>query len=138
MTKTPTSPRRSSRGGAARSRTASPRDILTKELHRGTWILVALLSTLRPRYGREIVAVFHSHDLRIHEMTLYPLLRRLERQGLLSSKWVLPNSTCRHARRYYSLTAAGRKVLAAALADWKQTNNTVEAIQASSLDPREP
>jgi PadR family transcriptional regulator PadR len=73
------------------------------------WLDVAILATLwRGRlYGLEILRELESRsDLVITEGTVYPLLTRLRKEGLIEGKW--EESDSGHPRRYYKLTAAGR------------------------------
>jgi PadR family transcriptional regulator PadR len=79
-------------------------DKLEQELRRGV-VVVAVLSQLRTlRYGYELRQSLADKGLPIEEGTLYPLLRRLEAQGVLSSEW---RATQGPPRRYYVLSAEG-------------------------------
>jgi PadR family transcriptional regulator PadR len=74
------------------------------------WLEVAILATLwRGRlYGLEIIRELEtSSDLVVAEGTIYPVLARLRNDGLVEAEWVEGDSG--HPRRYYKLTAAGRK-----------------------------
>ncbi len=74
------------------------------------WLEVAILATLwRGRlYGLEIIReLATSSDLVVAEGTIYPVLARLRNDGLVEAEWVEGSSG--HPRRYYKLTAAGRK-----------------------------
>jgi PadR family transcriptional regulator, regulatory protein PadR len=80
------------------------------QMRRG-WLEVAILATLwRGRlYGLEIIrALESSSDLIVAEGTVYPVLARLLKAGLLEAEWV--ESSSGHPRKYYKLTAAGRKM----------------------------
>lgn len=73
------------------------------------WLDVAILATLWKgrQYGLEILRELESHsDLVISEGTVYPVLTRLRKEGLIEGKWI--ESESGHPRRYYELTAAGR------------------------------
>lgn len=61
----------------------------------------------------------------VEENTLYPLLRRLESQGLLTSTW---RETDKRSKRYYRLSLPGRLVLERLLAEWKTINSSLERI----------
>ncbi len=92
-------------------------DGLRQELRRGA-ITVAVLSLLfTPQYGYSLVPVLEAKGLPIDPGTLYPLLRRLEKQGLLESQWDV-NQT--RPRKYYLLSAAGRETYAALCQDWRK------------------
>ena len=78
-----------------------------EQLRRGTLELAVLLAIApAPRYGLEILRHLEFADLVLAEGTIYPLLARLEREGLLSAKWVEGEGP--RPRKYYQLTPAGR------------------------------
>ena len=78
-----------------------------EQLRRGTLELAVLL-VIAPgkRYGLEIIRHLEFADLVLTEGTIYPLLARLEREGLLRAEWVEGEGP--RARKYYQLTTAGR------------------------------
>lgn len=84
-------------------------------------LLILSLLEAEARHGYEIGKLIEQRSqgaLRFHVTTLYPLLYRLEERGLVQGRWVeKPNQ---RRRRYYSLTAQGRKVLAAQRKSWKE------------------
>lgn len=85
------------------------------ELRRGV-IILAVLSQLREeRYGYSLREELSARGMDIPEGTLYPLLRRLESQGLLKSRWQLEDS---RPRRYYQLSPEGQKTLAQLETEW--------------------
>lgn len=89
-------------------------------------LLVLSLLEDQPRHGYDIAKLIQIRSggaLTFHVTTLYPLLNRLEKQGWLEGRWVEKPEQRR--RRYYKLTAAGRKVLRAQQQGWK---NFVAAI----------
>lgn len=91
---------------------------LSQELRRGV-VPIAVLSQLHaPRYGYSLKQRLNEHGLEIHEGTLYPLLRRLEEQGLLESDWKIENES--RPRRYYRLNLTGERVLAELVRAWHQ------------------
>lgn len=74
------------------------------------WLELAILASLwgEKLYGLDIVRRLEaSSDLLLAEGTIYPILGRLKRDGLIDSKWV--ESDAGHPRKYYWLTAAGRR-----------------------------
>ncbi len=101
---------------------SSPTPKLELELRRGV-VVVATLSQLQtPRYGYELRQALADQGMPIKEGTLYPLLRRLESQGILSSEW----HTNRGApRRYYVLSPEGRRVFETLTATWRSLNETM-------------
>jgi DNA-binding PadR family transcriptional regulator len=86
------------------------------ELRRGVLVL-AVLSQLRgPQYGYSLKQALIDRDMPIEEGTLYPLLRRLEAQGLLASAW---NTDHAPPRRYYQLSPQGLAALEALNKGWR-------------------
>ena len=89
---------------------------LELELRRGV-VVLATLSQLRvPRYGYELRQALADSGMPIEEGTLYPLLRRLETQGVLKSEWKIEEGP---PRRYYALNADGRKLLRKLTESWQ-------------------
>ena len=84
-------------------------------------LLVLSLLESQPRHGYDISKLIQIRSggmLRFHVTSLYPLLYRLEDQGWITSRWV--EKPDQRRRRYYSITAAGRKVLRSQRESWKQ------------------
>src|SRR5690606_40990510 len=77
------------------------------ELRRGTVVLACLCVLDEARYGYALLSTLESAGFEVDANTLYPLLRRLEKQGLLASEW---NTEESRPRKFYVLTAAGREV----------------------------
>lgn len=92
-------------------------DKLTQELRRGVLALATLGRLTEPKYGYSLIDELSQAGLEIDHGTLYPLLRRLEEQGLLESEWVTEGP---RPRRYYVLSADGRRLLAELSTDWAQ------------------
>lgn len=88
---------------------------LILELRRGTLILLVLSQLQKPMYGYNLVKELQEHGIPMEANTLYPLMRRLEAQGLLKSEW---ETTEAKPRKYYCLTEDGRTVLQRAKANW--------------------
>jgi PadR family transcriptional regulator PadR len=84
-------------------------------------LLILSLVEQQPRHGYDICKRIETQSggtLRFHVTTLYPLLYRLESRGLLKGGWIEKPEQRR--RRYYSLTAAGRKALAQQRENWRE------------------
>ncbi len=82
---------------------------------------MALLCVLRggPRYGLELLERLHQDaGLEVADGTIYPLLHRLERAGLVAADWQTDTDNGR-PRKYYTLTAKGEAELAAMLEEWR-------------------
>ena len=91
-------------------------DNLALELRRGALVLAVLSRLGTPRYGYALKQTLTEMGLDINEGTLYPLLRRLEKQGLLASEWEVVDDT--RPRRYYKLSPMGKQVLASLTGEW--------------------
>jgi transcriptional regulator len=100
--------------------------ILDRELKKGSAeLLILSLVEDQPRHGYDIGALIEQRSngvLRFNVASLYPLLYRLEKRGWILGRWV--EKANQRRRRYYRLTAAGKKVLAA------QRNSWLEFVQA--------
>jgi DNA-binding PadR family transcriptional regulator len=95
---------------------------LELELRRGVVVLATLSQLRAPRYGYELRQALAEKGMAIEEGTLYPLLRRLEAQGLLDSEWRIEDGP---PRRYYSLNADGRKLLEKLIESWQGLNEAM-------------
>jgi PadR family transcriptional regulator, regulatory protein PadR len=98
---------------------------LELELRRGVVVLATLSQLRAPRYGYELRQALAEKGMPIEEGTLYPLLRRLETQGLLKSEWKLESGS---QRRYYSLNAEGRKLLKKLTESWRGMNEAMHQL----------
>ena len=96
---------------------------MVSELRRGTLILSVLALLRQRQYGYSLVSGLESHGISIEAGTLYPLLRRLEKQGLLDSEWDVDQS---RPRRYYVLNASGLKILAQLSAEWMGMTQAIQ------------
>jgi transcriptional regulator len=104
--------------------------ILDRELKKGSAELV-ILAILEPRarHGYEIGKLIETRSqgqLTFHVASLYPLLYRLEERGWLQGRWV--ERAGERRRRFYSLTPAGRRVLASQRKTWKSFVQAIELI----------
>jgi PadR family transcriptional regulator PadR len=95
------------------------------ELRRGS-LTIAVLAHLRTEhYGYTLRKALEDLGLSIDEGTLYPLLRRLELQGLLTSQW---REEDKREKRFYRLSPEGRKVLSQLLEEWRELNASLDRI----------
>jgi PadR family transcriptional regulator PadR len=98
---------------------------LRLELRRGC-LVIAVLSRLRTeQYGYTLRQSLAELGLNIDESTLYPLLRRLEGQGLLVSEW---REEDKRNKRYYRLSSDGKSLLQQLLAEWESINTSLNKI----------
>jgi DNA-binding PadR family transcriptional regulator len=98
---------------------------LTQELRRGILVLATLSQLTEAKYGYALINSLAEKGLEIDQGTLYPLLRRLESQGLLESEWNVEGS---RPRRYYVISPAGTQVLEGLIKDWREQTDTIETI----------
>lgn len=98
---------------------------LRLELRRGMVVLAVLSQMDTARYGYNLIQRLAEQGLDIEEGTLYPLLRRLEKQGLLASEWEVGAT---RPRKYYRISPTGEAVLAALLEEWHHTLTVMRGI----------
>lgn len=98
---------------------------LRLELRRGSLVLAVLAQLRSEQYGYTLRKTLADHGLEIDEGTLYPLLRRLETQGLLLSEW---REEAKRSKRFYRLSAFGKLVLKQLLAEWKSIDSSLNGI----------
>jgi DNA-binding PadR family transcriptional regulator len=96
-----------------------------QEIRRGVLVLAALSQLKDEQYGYSLISSLAENGLEIDQGTLYPLLRRLESQGLLLSEWKVEGS---RPRRYYVLNDTGRQVLSTLASEWRSLNKVMEKL----------
>jgi DNA-binding PadR family transcriptional regulator len=109
-------------------------EALRGELRRGTLIL-AVLGTLRTeKYGYTLKAELGAMGVEIDEGALYPMLRRLETQGLLTSEW---REDAKRQKRFYRLSPDGAEALGQLIEEWRALNRSLDSIlDAAPTAPR--
>jgi len=100
----------------------SARENLSLEMRRGALVLAVLTQLHHEQYGYSLKKLLSEKGLDIDEGTLYPLLRRLESQGLLESAWRVEDA---RPRRYYRISVAGKKLEKDLVTEWKQLAQVV-------------
>jgi PadR family transcriptional regulator PadR len=98
---------------------------LRLELRRGCLILAVLAELRTERYGYTLRKALAEQGMEIDEGTLYPLLRRLESQGLLASEW---REEDKRNKRFYKLSSEGKSILKQLSAEWKSINESLNGI----------
>ena len=93
------------------------------DLRRGTLVLAVLSSISQPKYGYSLLQDMEKQGIRIEANTLYPLLRRLESQGLLQSEW---NTNESRPRKYYALSDRGRALQLQLREEWQRMAREME------------
>lgn len=104
---------------------------IRQELRRGVVVLAVLSQMDTARYGYSLIQRLAERGLEIEEGTLYPLLRRLEKQGLLESEWEVGEA---RPRKYYRISPLGREVLAALREEWLATVGVMRGILGEGSD----
>jgi PadR family transcriptional regulator PadR len=98
---------------------------LRLELRRGCLVLAVMGALRNEQYGYTLRKALNNQGMDIEESTLYPLLRRLESQGLLVSEW---REEERRNKRFYRLSPEGRVVLKKLRAEWEAMNQALNVI----------
>ena len=98
---------------------------LIQEFRRGTLIMLVLSQLKEPMYGYNLVKVLEVADISIEGNTLYPLMRRLEGQGLLKSEWETDGAK---PRKYYVITEDGTIVLQKITEHWRKFSESIEKL----------
>jgi PadR family transcriptional regulator PadR len=102
------------------------------------WLELAILASLwkEKLYGLDILRRLENHsDLILAEGTIYPILNRLKADGLVDSRWV--EGEAGHPRKYYSLTAAGRRRAVAMARYASSFHSSIDALIAPLLETEE-
>ncbi len=103
----------------------SLRDNLSLEFRRGALVLAVLTQLRQEEYGYSLKKLLADRGLDIDEGTLYPLLRRLESQGLLQSQWRVEDG---RPRRYYRTAPAGDQLGKELSAEWKKLTRVIDGL----------
>ena len=98
---------------------------LILEFRRGTLIMVVLAQLNKPMYGYSLVKELEGKGISIEGNTLYPLLRRLESQGLLKSEW---ETEATKPRKYYIITEDGKLVYRKIKEHWKKFSQSINVL----------
>ncbi len=95
------------------------------ELRRGVLVLAVLAELREEHYGYSLRKNLAAKGLEIDEGTLYPLVRRLEKQGLLVSEW---REESNRKKRFYQLSNEGESTLKQVSEDWQQVKTALNTI----------
>jgi PadR family transcriptional regulator PadR len=112
-------------GGGAGSAGGDLFDSLRLELRRGCLVLAVLAQLDREHYGYTLRKALADSGLEIEESTLYPLLRRLETQGLLTSEW---REEEKRNKRFYRRSPEGDRIFRLLHAEWRSINQSLDNI----------
>ena len=100
-------------------------DNLIVELKRGTQVLAVLSQLKKNQYGYSLLQALEEKKVFIEPGTLYPLMRRLESQGLLISEW---DTTESRPRKYYRLSDEGLKIYGLLIQEWQQMTDDMNRL----------
>lgn len=100
-------------------------DIHLQELRRGTVVLACLRLLRVPGYGYGLLEALERQGFATDANTLYPLLRRLEKQELLTSEW---NTDEARPRKFYRTSAAGGRLADVLTADWRALTLAIDSL----------
>ena len=93
-----------------------------QELRRGTVVIACLIVLRTADYGYALLETLNGLGFQVDANTLYPLLRRLEKQGLLTSDW---NTDEARPRKFYRTTPDGRTLAELLVADWSDLHSSI-------------
>lgn len=99
-----------------------------QELRRGTVVLACLLVLTKPNYGYALLDLLERGGVAVDANTLYPLLRRLEKQGLLTSDW---NTDEARPRKFYRTSDAGTALADALTQDWDRLDTAIRTLRGA-------
>jgi PadR family transcriptional regulator, regulatory protein PadR len=98
---------------------------LRLELRRGSLVLAVLFALRKEQYGYTLRKTLAEQGMAIDEGTLYPLLRRLESQGLLASEW---REEDKRNKRFYRLSPDGKVILKQLLSEWQRISSSLNGM----------
>lgn len=96
-----------------------------KELRRGSVLLACLLVLRTPGYGYGLLERLEGAGLEVDANTLYPMLRRLEKQGLLTAEWDTDGA---RPRKYYATSETGIELARTLMRSWLEITKTLEEL----------
>jgi PadR family transcriptional regulator, regulatory protein PadR len=104
---------------------------LKQEMNRGNLVLAVLSQLDNAQYGYSLIEKFKECGLDLDQNTLYPLLRRIEKQGLCESIWLVEENRPRH---YYKITKEGIEVRNILINEWKKFENSLMKLLGGIYD----
>ncbi len=96
-----------------------------QEMKRGSLVLAVLTRVDAPQYGYTLITELSELGMAVEQSTLYPLMRRLEKQGILESLWQIEEN---RPRRYYQISTLGKEVRTALIAEWQSLEQTMSKL----------
>ncbi len=104
---------------------------LETEMNRGFLHILVLALLEEDMYGYAMARHIEGLGYKVEENTLYPLLRRLEKNGSIMSRWSMEED---RPRKFYGITPAGRALRAALIEVWRNQNRILEEIMKENID----
>lgn len=98
---------------------------LKLELRKGTLVLAVLSQLRQKHYGYSLVETLNAKGLKIDQNTLYPLLRRLDKQGILESTWEVVEP---RPRKYYQLNSLGNEIVEELSAEYERNYEVISSL----------
>ena len=95
------------------------------EMNRGFLQILVLIALEQKMYGYKMIKFFEEHGYTVEENTLYPILRRLEKNSLIKSEW---NVGGERPKKFYIVTALGRSMRKKALSIWDEQTDMLKKI----------
>lgn len=102
-----------------------------QEMKRGTLVLAVLMLMDEPQYGYSLIQALNDKGIEIEQNTLYPLLRRLEKQSLLESLWKVEDN---RPRRYYQISKSGFELRESLVQEWHTIVNAMSNLIGGQYD----
>jgi len=99
---------------------------LTAEMNRGFLQILVLMALERSMYGYSMIKTFEEKGYEVEENTLYPLLRRLEKNGLVKGEWEVTEG---RPKKFYAITQKGRIVRTELLRIWSEQSEILEKLK---------
>jgi len=99
---------------------------LTAEMNRGFLQILVLMALERSMYGYRMIKAFEEKGYEVEENTLYPLLRRLEKNGLVKGEWEVTEG---RPKKFYAITQKGRTVRTELLRIWGEQSEILEKLK---------
>ncbi len=103
-----------------------------QELRRGTVVVASLVALREPGYGYGLLETLAAQGFEVDANTLYPLLRRLEEQGLLTSEW---DTSGPRPRKFYRTSPEGSELAAALLAEITSLSSAFARLTGEEASP---
>ena len=96
-----------------------------QEMKRGTLVLAVLMLVDSPQYGYSLIEALNEKGINVEQNTLYPLLRRLEKQNILESIWQVENN---RPRRYYKISEEGKILRDNLINEWSKLSEAMNGL----------